>query len=157
MLSSDMSEMPSSPVDPEPSRRFRVSTPCRGASMAGTLEAGDCLWIVPMPFESLQKGDVVAFHAGGHVLAHRIVARDGRGFRTQGDGNWSRDSVPLTLNNFIGKVEERERRGCRSPVAGGTRGRWKGNLLRTICRLRRHLDFWLMAPFRRRIRSLSAR
>lgn len=125
--------------------------------MAGTLAAGDGLWVRSLPYESLQKGDVVAFDAGGHVLAHRIVARDDRGFRTQGDNNWSRDSVPLTPENFIGKVAEREREGARSPVAGGARGRCRGAVLRAVSRTRRRFSFWLVAPLRRWIRSSSAR
>lgn len=117
--------------------------------MGGTLAEGDRLWVSPAPFDFLRVGDVVAFRSGDLVLAHRIVARGESGFRTQGDGNWGPDSVPLTAQNFIGKVVERERGGVRAPVSGGARGRWSGAVLRATCRFRLRVDYWLLAPLRR--------
>lgn len=117
--------------------------------MWGTLAEGDCLWVSPVPFDSLQPGDVVAFDSGGKVVAHRIIGRTDNGFATQGDGNWRRDSTLLTAERLVGKVMERERKGVRKPVAGGARGRLRGAVLRAICRLRRRLNHWLLAPFLR--------
>ncbi len=148
MLDSNMSEKPSIPSDSEPIRLFYASAPCRGDSMRGTLADGDCLWIFPVPFDSLQVGDVVAFDSGGKVVVHRIVGREEKGFRTQGDGNWSRDFARLTSGGLIGKVMERERRGVRSIVVGGPYGRLRAFVLRTFCRLRLRLAFWLTAPYR---------
>lgn len=117
--------------------------------MWGTLAEGDCLWVSSVPFDSLQAGDVVAFDSGGKVVAHRIVEKSGTAFTTQGDGNWRRDSVPLTADRLVGRVMERERHGVRKPVTSGARGRLRGAILRAICRLRRRWDHWLWAPFLR--------
>ena len=148
MLNPDMSQPPSSPFGFPPIRLTYVSAPCRGDSMWGTLADGDCLWISPVPFDSLQVGDVVAFDSGGKVVVHRIVDRTENLFRTQGDGNWSPDSAPLTSKNFVGKLAERERRGIRSSVVGGARGHRRAIILRAICRQRLRLRFWLAAPYR---------
>jgi hypothetical protein len=120
--------------------------------MRGTLAEGDCLWVSPAPFDSLQAGDVVAFRSGGQVLAHRIVGRHGEAIKTQGDGNWRRDASPLLREALIGKVMERERDGIRSAVAGGARGRRRGRFFHAISFLR-----WtvlrLLAPGYRLVRA----
>ena len=116
--------------------------------MWGTLEEGDCLWVSRVPFDSLQAGDVVAFHSGDKVVAHRIVERADGGFWTRGDGNWGRDSAPLTSERLIGKVVERERRGVRTVVAGGERGRRRALVLRTAFRFRLYCGFPLAASYR---------
>ena len=114
--------------------------------MGGTLAQGDCLWVVAVPFDSLQAGDVVAFVSGGKTVVHRIVERRDGGFATQGDGNWSRDSALLTADRLIGQVMERERKGIRKAVAGGARGRRRARLLRAAARARHVVAFWT-APF----------
>ena len=131
-----------------PIRLTYVSAPCRGDSMWGTLADGDCLWVSPIPFESLQAGDVVAFEAGGKVVVHRIVERDENVFRTQGDGNWSRDSAPLTAANLVGKVTDREHRGVRLPVAGGARGHRRAIVLRAVSRWRLRFRHGRTSPYR---------
>ena len=117
-----------------------------------TLQDGDCLWVSPAVFDSLQPGDVVAFRSGGHVLAHRIAKRDGSRFLTQGDGNWRRDCTPVGPADLIGRVEERERSGVRSAVVGGARGRRRAGLLHAIAFLR-WIFLVLLAPFYRLIRA----
>lgn len=124
--------------------------------MGGTLAEGDRLWVSPVPFDSLRVGDVVAFRSGDWVLAHRIVARGESGFRTQGDGNWGRDSAPLDAGRLIGRVVARERRGVRTAVSGGARGRLRGAVLRAVCRFRLRLMHWLAAPILRRFSVLPA-
>ena len=116
--------------------------------MWGTLAQGDCLWSSPVTFDSLQIGDVVAFDSGGKIVAHRIVGREGTGWVSQGDGNWSRDSALLTAGCIIGKVVERERKGIRRSVAGGAKGRRKAVLVRALCRSRLRLESWLAKPYR---------
>lgn len=116
--------------------------------MWGTLAVGDFLWISPVPHEALQIGDVVAFHSGGKVVAHRIVGRDGSGFLTQGDFNGQRDSAPLAAGQLIGKVAERERRGVRSAVAGGARGRRRARWLHAACRFWIRGAILLAVPYR---------
>jgi signal peptidase I len=138
----------SRPSDLQPLCLSNPSAPCRGGSMQGTLLDGDCLWISRVSFASLQAGDVVAFHSGGKVVAHRIVGRDESGFLTQGDGNLRRDSVPLTPDCLIGKVAERERGGSRSAVAGGARGRRWAAVLHAACRVRYLAGFLSNALYR---------
>ena len=104
--------------------------------MWGTLAQGDCLWVVAVPFDSLQAGDVVAFVSGGKTVVHRIVERRGDGFATQGDGNGSRDSALLTADRLIGQVMERERKGVRKAVAGGARGCRRARIMRAAVRIR---------------------
>ena len=139
MLKRDMFVESSMVSGSRPIRLTYVSAPCRGDSMWGTLADGDCLWVSPISFQSLQVGDVVAFEAGGKVVVHRIVGRAENFFRTQGDGNWSRDSAPLTAANLVGKVTDRDHRGVRSPVAGGARGHRRAIVLRAISRWRLRL------------------
>ena len=149
MLHSNMSQAPSSPSDGQSIQITYASAPCRGDSMGGTLAEGDRLWVSTLPFDSLHVGDVVVFRSGDLVLAHRIVARDEGGYRTQGDGNWGRDSAPLVAGRLIGKVVARERRGVRKPVSGGVRGRLRGAVLRAIFRVRLRVEFWLLEPLQR--------
>jgi len=104
--------------------------------MWGTLAQGDCLWVSPVPFDSLQAGDVVAFDSGGKIVVHRIVERMDTGFATRGDGNGSRDSAPLTADRLVGKVMERERKGVRKTVTGGARGRRRALVLQAAVRIR---------------------
>ena len=131
------------PMDPS---WFRLSY--RGESMWGTFRAGDVLWICPVAFDSLLVGDVVAFGFRGKSIAHRIVARDGRGFRTQGDGSACRDALPLVPSDLIGKVMARERRGLRSMVAGGGAGRRRRAALRGLGLVRMILGSLLAPPYR---------
>ena len=120
--------------------------------MRGTLAEGDCLWVTPIPAEKLQVGDVVAFHSGGSVLAHRIVGRREMAFLTQGDGNWRRDSAALDPGRLIGRVTARERRGnCRN-VAGGARGRRRAAFLHGFA-FTRWLVLNALAPFYRHLRA----
>ena len=100
----------------------RVSAPCRGASMRGTLAEGDGVRLVSVPYAALRAGDVVAFRSGGQLIVHRIVGRQGGEWITQGDGNWRRDSAPLSPDGFIGVVTARERSGRAADVAGGAAG-----------------------------------
>lgn len=134
------------------SKSPRLRLAYRGESMRGTFAQGDCLWICPVPFDSLQPGDVVAIDSGHRAVAHRIASRSKEGLWTKGDSSLRRDSAPLTPPRLIGKVMERERRGVRSAVAGGRAGRRRALLLQGVCRLRILLLFPL-APFYRLLRA----
>jgi hypothetical protein len=120
--------------------------------MRGTLAEGDCLWISAVSFDKLQPGDVVAFQSGGKVLAHRIAMRSAAGFQTQGDGNWRPDAALLKPGQLIGKVMERERRGVRTPVAGGAGGRRRAALLHGVAWFR-WVVLMLLAPAYRLIQA----
>ena len=129
-----------------PARNY--SLPCRGWSMRGTIEKGDCLWVSAVPFDSLQVGDVVAFACGCKVITHRIVGREENGFVTQGDGSLQRDGECLTPGRLIGRVMGRERAGKRSPVMGGIRGRRRGAIMRAANRVRSFVGHALAMPYR---------
>lgn len=120
--------------------------------MRGTLAAGDVLQIRPASAGELRRGDVVAFRSGGQVLAHRIVGFENGAFRTQGDGNWRRDSTPLVPGEIIGLVAERERAGRRSQVAGGGQGRRRAGILHALAFLRWGI-LTLLAPAYRGLRA----
>ena len=116
--------------------------------MWGTFRPGDILWICRIPFDSLQVGDVVAFDSRGKSIAHRIVGRDGAGYRTKGDGNTSGDAAPLMATDLIGKVVVRERRGVRSVVRGGAAGRRRKSVLGGLGVFRSILGGLLAPPYR---------
>ena len=120
--------------------------------MRGTLAAGDVLRIRTAAPGDLRLGDVVAFRSGGQVLAHRIVGFEDGVFRTQGDGNWRRDSAPLAPAEIIGLVAERERAGKLSPVAGGNRGLRRAGILHALAFLRWGI-LALLAPAYRGLRA----
>ena len=103
-------------------RFCRVSAPCRGTSMRGTLAEGDGVHIEAVPCDSLQPGDVVAYRSADQVVVHRIVGRRNGGWITQGDGNWRRDVAPLAPERFLGAVTARERNGATATVVGGAAG-----------------------------------
>jgi signal peptidase I len=128
------------------------SAPCRGNSMRGTLAEGDCLWVSRISIDSLQVGDVVAFDAGGKIVAHRIAGRSETGLLTQGDGNWRRDATSLQSCNLVGRVMERERGGIRSVVVGGMLGRRRAAVLHVLSFLRWTL-LMLLAPVYRLVRA----
>ena len=100
----------------------RISAPCRGASMRGTLAEGDGLRLTAVPYAALRAGDVVAYRSGDQLVVHRIVGRRGGEWITQGDGNWRKDSAPLSTERFVGQVTLRERNGTAAAVIGGVAG-----------------------------------
>ena len=100
----------------------RVSAPCRGSSMRGTLAEGDGLRIAARSYDALRRGDVVAFRGAGRLIAHRIVGRRDGFWITQGDGNWRPDSALLSPDRFVGMVTARERAGTTMAVVGGPAG-----------------------------------
>lgn len=116
--------------------------------MRGTLAEGDGVWISPVDFHALQKGDVVGFEAGGRVMVHRIVGWAGAGAQTQGDGNWRRDPALLMPGQLIGKVTDAERGGKRFPVAGGAVGYRRAALLHGRAFLRWMVLSLLNIPYR---------
>jgi hypothetical protein len=120
----------------------------KGRSMRGTFKDGDCLCVAAVPFTCLQKGDVVAFNAGGKAIAHRIVGREASGFVTQGDASSRPDGGCLTSGRLIGLVLERERHGKRSLVPGGIQGRLRGWFLRAANRVLRLIVLLLATPYR---------
>lgn len=94
--------------------------------MRGVFLPGDCLWVQAARAENLRVGDVVVFHASVsneqvHDLVHRIVAKTPEGLVTQGDNNFSFDTVRITQENLVGRVTHFQRGGRKFHVWGG---RW---------------------------------
>lgn len=68
-----------------------VSTIAFTGSMLPTLQGGDCVGLVPTPFNQLKVGDIVTYKAewfaGVGLVIHRLVAKDSGGFIASGDNN----------------------------------------------------------------------
>ena len=75
-------------------------------SMEPAIHVGSvCVVNMHSPYESIKKGDIIAFRAGSGVLVtHRAAGITGEGIITKGDANSSEDSSPVTKENYIGRT-----------------------------------------------------
>ena len=151
----DMASPEKSRTEPRQIRLCRISAPCRGNSMRGTLAEGDGVRLASLPYDSLQRGDVVAYRSRNQLVVHRIVGRQNGLWITQGDGNWRRDVAPLAPERFIGAVTERERNGTAMPVIGGAAGCRRAVWLHAGSFLRWSV-LTVLAPFYRLLRASRA-
>ncbi len=85
--------------------RFRAS----GSSMKPLIFPGADLEVRPVPAENLRPGDVLLFHDGARLVAHRLVRRAddperGRLFYVRGD---NRDDIegPVSAGAILGRIE----------------------------------------------------
>ena len=84
-------------------------------SMEPAIPVGSVIYVETLRPEEVAEGDVIAFHGGDSVIAHRVVKnRVGEGeFITKGDANAENDMNPVGYQELIGRV-------ClHYPVAGG--------------------------------------
>ena len=84
-------------------------------SMEPAIPVGSVIYGETLRPEGGAEGDVIAFHGGDSVIAHRVVKnRVGEGeFITKGDANAENDMNPVGYQELIGRV-------ClHYPVAGG--------------------------------------
>jgi len=72
-------------------------------SMADTFPVGTLLFTRPEVTYGL--GDVITFRREGEVVTHRIVARKGDTYTTQGDANRTPDVDPVPKADVIGQVK----------------------------------------------------
>lgn len=86
-------------------------------SMAPALQPGDIVLVYPVRAGELQTGDLVVVRtdcldqpAGQLPLTHRLVGRDGRGWRTKGDANRTLDP-PRSTAAILGRVVAVEQTG----------------------------------------------
>ena len=79
-------------------RFFVVQTP----SMATTAPVGTL--VVVRPENAYAIGDIISFQRSDRSYTHRIVAQTVQGWVTKGDLNGSRDPLPVTNSQIIGKV-----------------------------------------------------
>lgn len=74
-------------------------------SMEPLIRPGDVVLVEPAP--SVDPGDVITFEdpaRGGALVSHRVLSIEREGwFRTQGDANRVRDSIPVAPGNVLGR------------------------------------------------------
>lgn len=76
-----------------------------GSSMRPTFRSGQFLYVRP-GFQNVRPGDILIFEREpGKHIAHRVHSIDAEGFVTQGDNNLSRDPLPVSPSQVIGRVE----------------------------------------------------
>jgi hypothetical protein len=82
-----------------PTLRMRIN----GTSMAPLLKNGEAVMIQPIPTESLQIGDMIAFRQDGQIITHRLVATQQNVLITMGDNVYALDP-PISAEKILGKV-----------------------------------------------------
>jgi signal peptidase I len=85
-----------------------------GTSMYPTLEEGDMVVVLNVPFSSIKVGDIIVYDPPcsetGNSVIHRVVAIDPGGLVTKGDNNFATDqqaniaSGPITSSCLEGQV-----------------------------------------------------
>lgn len=105
-----------------------------GPSMRPILKPGDLLAVIPYGQGEIRPGDVVVFVPPHEkrLIAHRLLSRDARGWRAQGDNNTVKDPWPLGPGDILGRVAEvRHGRGSKR-LASGRSGRVLGLAMRAM-------------------------
>ena len=68
-----------------------------GTSMYPTLEEGDMVVVLNVPYSSIKVGDIIVYDppcsATGNSVIHRVVAINSSGFTTKGDNNYATDQA----------------------------------------------------------------
>jgi signal peptidase I len=90
--------------------RFRAT----GRSMAPTIREGERITCHPVDPAAARRGDILLYHTGRGVIAHRVVAvrREAAGltFHLRGDACATADQ-PVAAAQVLGRVTAVERRG----------------------------------------------
>ena len=97
--------------------------------MKGTFRSGDLLSIQKVQIKDLSKGDIIVFNniqknLEENFIVHRIIHLVNENITTKGDNNKEPDILPVTKVNFIGRVENFERKGIQFRVRDGLDGLW---------------------------------
>lgn len=84
-------------------------------SMEPEIPVGSVICVEPVPPETIAEEEVIAFHSGSSVIAHRVVKnRVGEGeFITKGDANEENDVSPVKYAELVGRVS------WHCPMVGG--------------------------------------
>lgn len=84
-------------------------------SMEPEIPVGSLIYVEPVVLETVEEGDVIAFHGMDSVIAHRVVRnRVGEGdFITKGDANEENDMNPVKYASVVGKMTHHY------PIVGG--------------------------------------
>ena len=76
------------------------------ASMEPEIPVGSVIYVKPAPPEEIQAGEIIAFHEGNSVIAHRVVENraDESAFVTKGDANDIEDVEAVPYSMVRGRV-----------------------------------------------------
>ncbi|MBR4718499.1 MAG: hypothetical protein IKP09_10620 [Lentisphaeria bacterium] len=119
-----------------------------GNSMRGMFVPGETLFLAETPFETLQKGDIVAIFSRTPYYVHRVVEKNTDRAVTMGDNNARPDTLPLTPDiRFRLVVLARGLDGTVRQVTGGEAGMMRFRVQQRK-RKRRGFAMLLLAPFR---------
>jgi signal peptidase I len=86
--------------------RCRLACVTDTGSMAPTFDSGYIVVMEPKPFEALQQGEIVAFHAewSPTLVVHRLYWRADSGWLTKGDNLINPDPSLLIKQHYAGAV-----------------------------------------------------
>lgn len=120
-----------------------------GRSMLPVLRDGDLLQVLPVPFDELAPGDVIAVERSESdtVVVHRVVARCAEGLTTRGDWNLMDDEWLVTGDGVVGKVVAVLRGRRTVTIHGGRRGLRAARRARLLRRLDRPVSRLLHRPY----------
>lgn len=78
-------------------------------SMEPAVKVGSLIYVHEEKPEGIKEKDIIAFYGmpDGGIITHRVVANNvvSGTFVTKGDANAGEDPVPVSYDNFIGKVK----------------------------------------------------
>jgi hypothetical protein len=123
-------------------RRFGEATiRASGSSMVPSIWPGDVLTIRRRFVSEVRTGQIAVFARHGRLVAHRVVAHEGRHLVTQGDGVRSSD-LPVREAELLGVVAFISRNGKNRmvPAAPGFAGYTVAAVVRRLSQLRRILQ-----------------
>ncbi|MDD5423331.1 MAG: signal peptidase I [Candidatus Omnitrophota bacterium] len=106
---------------------------CIGNSMKPTLSPLDMLDVAPYNGKKIRPGDVIVFFSNDceHKIAHRVVSVKQGKILTKGDNNNKVDTLSVSSEKIVGKVEYFERGKKRFRIYGGAIGRAYAFLFKT--------------------------
>lgn len=75
-------------------------------SMEPEIKVGSIVYVKQVPFDEIEKGDVIAFESGASVVTHRVQDIDvaNKLFTTKGDANNTADFTPVAYTNVLGEA-----------------------------------------------------
>jgi len=106
-------------------------------SMRPLLRVGDWVLVEAVLPAALRLGDILVVQRGAELITHRLVARDGQGWRTHGDHTRVLDQL-VVAEEIVGRVSVIERGTCRIDLQAQrwqTTGRWISSLDRAKLRV----------------------
>lgn len=92
------------------SKGCKVTINAEGYSMYPLLHPGDKLTVAPAQWESLRKGDIIAWRTEDKLVAHRIVEKQASYCITAGDATIRNDGKTYP-QQILGKVTHYQRDG----------------------------------------------